>query len=131
MNFKATKITYWTSTLLISAWFGASGFFELTNNPLVWQITQQLGYPAHFIYLLGVFKVAGVSVLLAPNRFLRLKEWVFAGIFFDIVFAFISKISVLGLSAATDAVIAFAIASTSYAMFRKLYPTQYGKTVSE
>ncbi|NUY79535.1 DoxX family protein [Flavobacterium sp. MAH-1] len=131
MNFKATKITYWTSTLLISAWFGASGFFELTNNPLVWQITQQLGYPAHFIYLLGVFKVAGVSVLLAPNRFLRLKEWVFAGIFFDIVFAFVSKISVLGLSAATDAVIAFAIASTSYAMFRKLYPVKYGKTVSK
>lgn len=131
MNFKATKITYWISTLSISAWFGASGFFELTNNPLVWQITQQLGYPAHFIYLLGVFKVAGVSVLLVPNRFLRLKEWVFAGIFFDIVFAFVSKISVLGLSAATDAVIAFVIASTSYAAFRKLYPARYGTSVSE
>lgn len=125
MNAKITKIVFWTSTVLISAWFGASGIFELTHNPLVWGITEQLGYPPHFIYILGVFKVTGVLVLLTPNRLLRLKEWVYAGIFFDILFAFFSKISVLGLAAATDAVIAFIIVSTSYAMFRKLYNFTY------
>lgn len=125
MNAKITKIVFWTSTVLISAWFGVSGIFELTHNPLVWGITEQLGYPPHFIYILGVFKVTGVLVLLTPNRLLRLKEWVYAGIFFDILFAFFSKISVLGLAAATDAVIAFIIVSTSYAMFRKLYNFTY------
>lgn len=58
---------------------------------------------------------------MAPNRLLRLKEWVYAGIFFDIAFAFVSKIAVLEMVDAIDAVIAFGIASTSYAMFRKLY----------
>lgn len=121
MNAKTTKIIFWTSTVLISAWFGASGIFELTHNPLVWGITEQLGYPPHFIYILGVFKVTGVLVLLLPGKLLRLKEWVYAGIFFDILFAFFSKISVLGLAAAMDAVIAFIIAGTSYILFRKLY----------
>lgn len=75
MNAKTTKIIYWTGVILTSLWFGASGFFELTTNPIVWGITQQLGYPEHFIYLLGVLKVSGVIVLLIPNKLLRLKEW--------------------------------------------------------
>jgi hypothetical protein len=94
----------------------------LTKNPLVWNITLQLGYPAHFIYILGVAKIAGVLVLLTPNRLLRLKEWVFAGVFFDITFAFFSKLSVLGFAATIDAIIAFAMVSVTYVMFRKLYP---------
>jgi hypothetical protein len=125
MNSKSTKIIYWTGIVLTSLWFGASGLFELTKNPLVWGITQQLGYPAHFIYILGVFKLSGVITLLIPNKLLRLKEWVFAGVFFDIIFAFFSKIAVLGFSAAIDAVIAFVMVSVTYAMFRKLYSASY------
>ena len=125
MNAKTTKIIYWTGVILTSLWFGASGFFELTTNPIVWGITQQLGYPEHFIYLLGVFKVAGVITLLIPNKFLRLKEWVFAGVFFDITFAFFSKLAVIGFSATTDAIIAFVMVSVTYLMFRKLYSVDY------
>lgn len=112
---------YWSGVIFMSLWFGASGFFELTKNPVVWDITQQLGYPPHFIYILGVFKLSGILVLLFPNRLLRLKEWVFAGMFFDIIFAFFSKIAVLGVAATLDAVIAFAVLSATYIMFRKLY----------
>ncbi|WP_431241308.1 DoxX family protein [Flavobacterium sp. P21] len=127
MNTKTTKIIYWTGIILTSLWFGASGFFELTSNPIVWGITQQLGYPAHFIYILGVFKVAGVITLWIPNKLLRLKEWVFAGVFFDIIFAFLSKLAVLGFPATIDAIIAFAMVSVTYAMFRELYSANYSK----
>lgn len=130
MNAKTTKIIYWTGVILTSLWFGASGFFELTTNPIVWGITQQLGYPEHFIYLLGVFKVAGVITLLLPNKLLRLKEWVFAGIFFDITFAFFSKLAVLGFPATIDAIIAFVMVSVTYFMFRKLYSVQYIATTA-
>lgn len=125
MNTKTSKVIYWTGAVLISLWFGASGLCELTRNPLVWGITQQLGYPAHFIYILGVAKLSGVIVLLTPNRLLRLKEWVFAGIFFDILFAFFSKIAVLGFPATIDAIIAFGIISVTYTMYRKLYTATY------
>lgn len=127
MNSKTTKTIYWTGASLISLWFGLSGFCELIKNPIVWDITVKLGYPAHFIYILGVAKLSGVAVLLTPNRLLRLKEWVFAGIFFDIIFAFFSKIAVLGFPATIDAMIAFTIISVTYIMFRKQYPVTYAK----
>ncbi|WP_188931082.1 DoxX family protein [Dyadobacter endophyticus] len=120
MTQKTTTTIYWIGTALTSLWFGASGFFELTKNPVVWDITVQLGYPAHFIYLLGVFKLSGVAVLLTPNKLHRLKEWVFAGILFDIIFAFVSKLAVIGFAATVDAIIAFVMVSVTYAMFRRL-----------
>jgi hypothetical protein len=125
MNAKTTKAIYWAGVVLTSLWFGASGFFELTTNPVVWGITVQLGYPSHFIYILGVAKLSGVAVLLIPNKLLRLKEWVFAGIFFDILFAFLSKVAVLGFPATVDAIIAFTMVAVTYVMFRKLYPATY------
>lgn len=125
MELKTQKRIYWTGAVLTSLWFGASGFFELTKNPVVWDITQQLGYPAHFIYLLGVAKVSGIAVLLTPNKLLRLKEWVFAGIFFDIIFAFVSKLAVLGFAATADAIIAMVMVTVTYTLFRKLYPAHY------
>lgn len=121
MKTKTTKIIYWAGALFMSLWFGTSGFFELTKNPVVWDITRQLGYPPHFIYILGVFKISGVLILLLPNRLLRLKEWVFAGMFFDILFAFFSKIAVLGFSSTVDAIVAFSVLTITYLMFRKLY----------
>jgi hypothetical protein len=130
MNLKTTKVIYWTGAILTSLWFGASGFFELTTNPIVWGITQQLGYPSHFIYILGVAKVSGVVVLLTPNKLLRLKEWVFAGIFFDIIFAFASKLAALGIGATTDAIVAFTMVAVTYAMFRRLYPAYYSEVMA-
>ena len=125
MNSRTTKAIYWVGVALTSLWFGASGFFELTKNPVVWNITVQLGYPVHFIYILGVAKLSGVAVLLVPNKLLRLKEWVFAGVFFDITFAFFSKLAVLGFAATVDALIAYVMVSVTYVMFRKLYPASY------
>ena len=123
MNTKTQKLIYWTGLTLTALWFGTSGLFELTRNPIVWDITLRLGYPAYFIYALGVAKVSGVTLLLIPNRLLRLKEWVFAGLFFDILFAFFSKLSVLGFPATVDAIIAFIMVAVTYILFRKFYTT--------
>jgi len=110
---------------LTALWFGASSFFELTTNPVVWDLTLALGYPAHFIYILGVAKLLGVAVLLTPGKLLRLKEWVFAGIFFDIIFAFLSKLVVFGFASTGDAIFAFVMVTVTYVMFRKAYPATY------
>ncbi|WP_121811640.1 DoxX family protein [Mucilaginibacter kameinonensis] len=127
MTTKKVKTIYWIGAALTSLWFAASGFGELTKNQFVWDITLKLGYPPHFIYILGVAKLTGVAVLLTPNKFLRLKEWVFAGIFFDIIFAFLSKLAVLNFAATADAIVAFIMVSVTYIMFRKLYPAAYVK----
>ncbi|SDP50625.1 DoxX-like family protein [Mucilaginibacter sp. OK268] len=131
MTPKTTKTIYWIGIALTSLWFGTSGFCELTTNKLVWDITLKLGYPPHFIYTLGIAKVLGIIVLLIPGKLLRLKEWVFAGIFFDIIFAFASKLNVLGLASTMDAVIAFIMVSVTYIMFRKVYAATYFKAFNQ
>ena len=125
MTLKTSKTIYWIGAALTSLWFGTSGICELTTNKLVWDITLKLGYPPYFIYVLGVAKVLGIAVLLTPNRLLRLKEWVFAGVFFDIIFAFFSKLIVIGAPATIDAIIAFTIVTVTYVMFRKVYAVTY------
>jgi uncharacterized membrane protein YphA (DoxX/SURF4 family) len=56
---------------------------DLSGAPQVLEGMAHLGYPAYFATILGVWKVLGAVAVLAP-RFPRLKEWAYAGIFFDL-----------------------------------------------
>ncbi len=116
------KIIFWIGIILLSVWFAASGYMEITKNPLVWERTLQMGYPAYFITTLGIAKIAGVIVLLIPNKLGWLKEWVFAAFFFDVIFAFISRYSFAGISELVKPVIAFILILITYIMFRKINP---------
>lgn len=51
--------------------------------PNVEGIVHVLGYPMYFMTILGLWKVLGAIALLVP-RFPRLKEWAYAGIFFNV-----------------------------------------------
>lgn len=121
MTTKIEKTIYRISVALTSVWFATSGILELAKNAFVWGITLSLGYPPYFIYLLGTVKLSGVAVLLVPGKLLRLKEWVFAGMFFDIAFAFASNLIVVGFSAVGDALVAFVLVLVTYIMFRRVY----------
>lgn len=122
MTQKTEKTVYTIGLALTALWFTASGFFEITQNPIVWNDTIALGYPPHFIFVLGVAKLTGVIVLLIPNRLLWLKEWVFAGLFFDIIFAFTSGYSVVGPAGCVAPVVAFVMVLVTYVAFRRLNP---------
>lgn len=123
MNTKRQKTIYWIGLTLTSLWFASSGFFEITRNPVVWDKTIALGYPAYFITTLGVAKLLGILILLLPGKrpILWLKQWAFAGFFFDIFFALVSGIVVFGISDVVAPIIAFVMVLTTYLMFRKLY----------
>ena len=53
------------------------------------QIRVHEGYPAYLLTLLAVWKVPGVIAILVPG-FPRLKEWAYAGFFFDLTGAAVS-----------------------------------------
>lgn len=116
------KIIYRIGIILLSIWFGASGFMEITRNPIVWDHTILMGYPAYFITTLGIAKIAGVVVLLIPNKMGWLKEWVFAAFFFDVIFAFISGYSFDGLINIVKPGVAFILILITYIMFRRINP---------
>jgi hypothetical protein len=80
---KAKTIAYWVCTVIIGFCIGSGGAAQALRVPQTLEGMTALGYPAHFIVLLGVWKVLGALTLLAPG--LRLvKEWAYAGIFIDL-----------------------------------------------
>ena len=80
----AKVVTYWITTVLISAMMILSAYLYLSGAPKMVAAFHALGYPDYFRVMLGVAKVLGVAVLLAPG--LRIpKEWAYAG--FAITFA--------------------------------------------
>ena len=75
---------YWSSTLLLALCIVSGGAAELVHfEGNVEGTVVMLGYPMYFLTILGACKVAGGIVILAP-RLPRLKEWAYAGIFFDV-----------------------------------------------
>ncbi len=79
-------IAYWVMTILGPASFLYGGILQLTRAPEVASALAHLGYPLYFAVILGVWKILGVAVILAP-RLPRLKEWAYAGFFFDLTAA--------------------------------------------
>jgi uncharacterized membrane protein YphA (DoxX/SURF4 family) len=62
---------------------------DVMGSPDVLAGMAHLGYPAYFATLLGIWKLLGVVAILAPG-FPRVKEWAYAGIFFDLTGAAVS-----------------------------------------
>src|SRR5271165_5170466 len=80
---KGRVIAYWICTGIIAFCIGSGGAAQALRVPQNVEGMTALGYPLHFVVLLGVWKVLGALTLLAPN--LRLvKEWAYAGIFIDL-----------------------------------------------
>jgi uncharacterized membrane protein YphA (DoxX/SURF4 family) len=82
-NSKAKAIGYWVTTALVAFAIGSGGAAQLAHMPQNVEGMMHLGYPAYLLTILGVWKVAGTVAILAPG-FPRLKEWAYAGIFFDL-----------------------------------------------
>lgn len=78
---KRDKIIYWIATGLLAAGMAMSAYMYLTKNPELVSSFQALGFPIYFVSILGVAKLLGAIVLLAPAGS-RLKEWAYAGFIF-------------------------------------------------
>jgi hypothetical protein len=77
------RVAYWVCTGLIAFFIGSGGLAYAMQVPDVVQGVVALGFPVHFIVLLGVWKVLGAMAILLPGVPL-VKEWAYAGIMFDL-----------------------------------------------
>lgn len=85
---KAKKIGYWVTTgLLVFCMTG--GFFELFSAKMNVAGITKLGYPSYIIPALGAGKILAILAILWPGL-PRLKEWAYAGIFFNMMGAIVS-----------------------------------------
>jgi uncharacterized membrane protein YphA (DoxX/SURF4 family) len=86
---KAKSIGYWVTTGIAVFVFGPGALPDVLQNPDAVAYIGHLGYPPYFVTLIGVWKMLGALALLVPG-FPRLKEWAYAGLFFDLTGAAIS-----------------------------------------
>ncbi len=92
-NITLKTSAYWLTTGLLALDFTVGGAFQLARPPEVMTAMTHLGYPGYFVAMLGVWKTLGGVALIAPGA-PRLKEWAYAGIFFDVTSAIVSILAV-------------------------------------
>ena len=90
MTTKTTNILYWVFTIIFAGLMIFSSYASIVNDPqAVGLIHDALGYPTYFIPFTGWAKVIGSIIILIPGL-KTIKEWAYAGLFFDLFAAIYS-----------------------------------------
>ena len=104
MQPKTINILYWVFTILFAGLMIFSSYGSiLVNEDAKNLIHNYLGYPEYVIPLTGWAKLIGSIVILIPGL-KTIKEWAYAGLFFDLFGAVFSSIAV---SKTVDPMMAF------------------------
>ncbi len=82
-NTKRNTIMFWVFTVLFCAFMMMSTIPNILSAPEWIEVFKQLGYPLYMLPFIGVAKLLGIIALLVPG-FPRIKEWAYAGMFFDL-----------------------------------------------
>ncbi|MBS1529813.1 MAG: DoxX family protein [Bacteroidetes bacterium] len=89
-NSRVTKVIYWVTTTIIAAMFFITGVGNLVPFDHIAHDMTHLGYPWYFMNILGTWKIAASLTLLFPFP-QRVKNWAYAGAFFDLTGAALSR----------------------------------------
>ena len=115
---KTTKITYYISTALLTVIMLFSAGMYIFNHEVIAGFFTHLGYPTYIIYPLAILKILGlISLWFIKSK--SLKEWAYAGFFFDFVLAFTAHVMVKDGGHMT-ALIAFIVLIISYISSKKI-----------
>lgn len=115
---KTKKIIYWAATGLLSAMLLMSAGMYIFNNEMIQQMFTAFGYPTYLIYPLAVLKISAVVVLLTQKNS-KIKEWAYAGLFFDFVLAFFAHV-MIGDGEQIGAILAIVLLIVSYIFNNKV-----------
>jgi hypothetical protein len=104
MQPKTINILYWIFTIIFAALMIFSSYGSIiVNEDSKTLIHDQLGYPVYFIPFTGWAKLIGSIIILIPGL-KTVKEWAYAGLFFDLIAVVYSSIA---LSGTVDPMMAF------------------------
>jgi hypothetical protein len=90
---RSRAVIYWVATAFVAGTAVVAGAMDLLRMQPLSGALAHLGYPPYFGGILGAAKVLGAAALVAP-RAPRLKEWAYAGMFFDYVAAVASYVAI-------------------------------------
>jgi hypothetical protein len=120
MKPKTINILYWIFTVLFAL---AMLSTCIPSEEGTQMITGLLGYPPYFVNYIIAAKILGVVGILIPG-FPRVKEWSYAGLFFDITSATYSFYAVGALAVGSlGMLIWFGLGIASYVFYHKKLKT--------
>lgn len=118
---KKTKTLYWIFTGLFAALMGFTAIPDILNSEEAVKFMTHLGYPPYFTPFIGVAKVLGCIAILIPG-YPKIKEWAYAGLFFDLIGATYSQIATDGfLPMVSFMILPFGLGIASYIYYHKYY----------
>lgn len=117
---KKLNVLYWIFTSLFAAMMLMSAIPDILMDPAAVEgMHKGLGYPLYFVPFIGVAKVLGSVAILIPG-FPRIKEWAYAGLFFDLIGATFSIIAIGGTVGMYGfMIIPIALGTLSYVFYHK------------
>jgi len=116
---KTKKVIYWIATGLLSAMMLMSAGMYLFNTDEVKGFFVALNYPTYLVYPLAVAKILAVTAILT-RKSATLKEWAYAGLFFDFVLAGVAHFNANDGGAINPA-IAVILLLVSYILQKRLF----------
>ncbi len=115
---KTQKIIYWIVTALLSLLVLFSAGMYFFNHAEIVNAFTNLGFPTYIIYPLATLKILGLIVILG-NLGGNLKQWAYAGFFFNFVLAFFAHLMV-GDGEQFGALMAVVLLLASYFLGKKV-----------
>ncbi len=81
---KKTNILYWTFTGLFAAFMFVFALPDIVSSKIAMEGFTKMSMPFYLLPFLGIAKTLGVIAILIPG-YPRIKEWAYAGLFFDLI----------------------------------------------
>lgn len=119
---KSTRIWHWVCTGIFATFMTFSAVPDIMQVPEAVAFIGHLGYPAYFVPFIGVAKLLGCIAIVVPG-FPKIREWAYAGLFFDLIGALYSALMVDGFDPGMFMMIpVFGLGIASYVLNKKAYP---------
>ena len=128
---KKNKLIFWVATAILIIWEGLMPLSTILFAPqYVNAGTKPLGYPDYFAYMLIICKVLGVLAISYSSTPGKLKEWAYAGLTFNLVFAFVSHAFVdQNIGFMLMPLVVLGILAISYVYSHKIHGSSTNKSV--
>ena len=122
---KYYKIAYWVTTGLLTILMLGSAYNHMFNADVMEAKYLALGHPAHLVLPVAIAKILAMIAILSRKSH-TLMEWAYAGLFFELVIAFMAHIAIpdkdwLG------SLVGLILVMSSYFLMKKVFnnsPTQ-------
>ena len=97
MTAKTNNIIYWVSTIIFAGLMIFSSVSGIQpSQQAIQMIHDGMGFPIYFIQFISVAKILGSIAILIPGLNRSIKEWAYAGLFFDLAAVVYSGIAMSG-----------------------------------